>query len=128
MGLFSKNKPTTNSITSGESRKTSLASMSSGSLKSPATPGFSKMSIAQVPKVNLPKGPNPEVDPAGYLRSIGAVRERSAIILEKAKANELNHFDVDMSKFDDTTRFVVSIIKVRHTSSNLPNGTYLTLM
>lgn len=66
-----------------------------------------------IPKVNIPKGPDPHVDPAGYLRSIGAVRERSAIILEKAQANELNHFDVDMDKFEDTTKFVVSIIKVR---------------
>lgn len=41
------------------------------------------------------------------------MRERCAVVLEKAKKNELNHFDVDMSKFVDTTRFVVSIIKVR---------------
>ena len=33
-------------------------------------------------------------------------------MLEKAKRNQLNHFDVDMSKFEDTTKFVVSIIKV----------------
>jgi hypothetical protein len=47
------------------------------------------------------------------LRSIGAVRERCLPVLDKAKANQLNHFDVDMSKFGNTTRFVVSIIKVR---------------
>ena len=34
------------------------------------------------------------------------------MVLEKAKRNELNHFEVDMSKFKDTTKFVVSIIKV----------------
>jgi hypothetical protein len=65
-----------------------------------------------IPKIALPKAPDPHVDPAGYLRSIGAVRERCNILLEKARKNELNHFEVDMSKFADTTSFVVSIIKV----------------
>lgn len=62
-------------------------------------------------RVNLPKSPDPYVDPAGYLRSIGAVRERCAVVLEKARKNQLNHFEVDMGKFADTTKFVVSIIK-----------------
>ena len=62
----------------------------------------------------MPKQPDPGLDPAGYLRSIGAVRERCALIHEKAKRNQLNHFDVDMAKFDDCTKFVVSIIKVNH--------------
>ncbi|KAE8447824.1 hypothetical protein EG329_010053 [Mollisiaceae sp. DMI_Dod_QoI] len=117
MGLFSR-KNKASSTTSGGSRKNSsslaeLGSMSSqSSLKSPATPGFSKMSIPPtIPKVALPKTPDPHVDPAGYLRSIGAVRERCAIVLEKAKRNQLNHFYVDMDKFEDTSRFVVSIIK-----------------
>jgi hypothetical protein len=61
----------------------------------------------------MPKAPDPHVDPAGYLRSIGSVRDRNAVVLGKAKRNQLNHFDVDMSKFEDTTKFVVSIIKVR---------------
>lgn len=60
----------------------------------------------------MPKTPDPRVDPAGYLKSIGAVRERCSLILEKAKKDELNHFTVDMDKFDDTVKFVVSIIKV----------------
>ena len=123
MGLFSRKK-TSGSTTSGGSRKNSssladIGSMSSqSSLKSPVTPhtpGFSKMTMnipPTIPKTTLPKAPDPHVDPAGYLRSIGAVRERSLPVLEKAKANQLNHFDVDMSKFEDTTRFVVSIIKV----------------
>ncbi|KAF8851383.1 DUF1688-domain-containing protein [Acephala macrosclerotiorum] len=64
-----------------------------------------------IPKVALPKAPDPHVDPAGYLRSIGAVRERTALVLDKARRNQLNHFDVDMGKFEDTTKFVVSIIK-----------------
>lgn len=60
----------------------------------------------------MPKAPDPLVDPAAYLRSIGSVRARCSVILEKAVDNELNHFDVDMSKFDDSVAFVVSIIKV----------------
>ena len=52
------------------------------------------------------------LDPAGYLRSIYAVRERSKLVLEKAKKNQLKHFTVDMSKFGDVASFVVSIIKV----------------
>jgi hypothetical protein len=126
MGLFSRKK-TSESTTSGGSRKNSssladVTSMSSqSSLKSPVTPGtpgfsnFTKMSAPMnpaIPKINLPKAPDPHVDPAGYLRSIGAVRERSLPVLVKAKANRLNHFEVDMSKFEDTTKFVVSIIKV----------------
>lgn len=61
----------------------------------------------------MPKAPDPALDPAGYLRSIHSVRDRSKIILQKAKANRLNHFDVDMSKFPETAAYVVSIIRVR---------------
>jgi len=46
------------------------------------------------------------------LRSIYAVRERSRLVLEKAKTNQLKHFNVDMSKFQDTANYVVMIIKV----------------
>ncbi len=63
-------------------------------------------------RVTLPKSPDPYVDPAGYLRSIGAVRERCTVVLDKARRNQLNHFEVDIGKFKDTTKFVVSIIKV----------------
>jgi hypothetical protein len=62
--------------------------------------------------VPLPKAPDPALDPAGYLRSIYAVRERTKLVLEKAKKNQLKHFTVDMSKFHDVASFVVSIIKV----------------
>ena len=55
--------------------------------------------------------PDPNVDPAGYLRSIRAVRERTRLVLDKAKANRLSHFDVDLSKFPDTVDYVVSVIK-----------------
>lgn len=64
--------------------------------------------------IPLPKAPDPNVDPAGYLRSIYAVRERCKLVLEKAKRNQLRHFNVDMSKFSNTAQYVVSIIKVSH--------------
>ncbi|KAF4630884.1 hypothetical protein G7Y89_g7251 [Cudoniella acicularis] len=107
------------STTSGSTRKNSsnlgdIQSMSSqSSLKSPTTPSY-KMSFSvppTIPKIALPKAPDPYVDPAGYLRSIGAVRERCSLMLNKAQRNELNHFDVHMENFKDTTKFVVSIIK-----------------
>ncbi len=60
----------------------------------------------------LPKAPDPSIDPVGYLRSIYAVRQQSQIVLEIAKKDELKHFRVDMSKFEDTAKFVMSIIKV----------------
>lgn len=65
-----------------------------------------------IPEIDIPEAPDPDVQPAHYLRSIYAVRQRSQIVLEKAKANELNHFDVDLSKFQDTAAYVTSIIKV----------------
>lgn len=70
---------------------------------------------AIMPDIPLPKPPDPNLDPAGYLRSIYAVRERSRLVMEKARRNQLRHFHVDMSKFADTAKFVVSIIKVRST-------------
>ncbi|KAF2021399.1 DUF1688-domain-containing protein [Aaosphaeria arxii CBS 175.79] len=86
---------------------------SNGSLKSPV-PGSangSKTPTINIPDVPLPKAPDPSLDPAGYLRSIYAVRERSRLVLEKAKKNQLKHFTVDMSKFQDAAGYVVSIIK-----------------
>jgi hypothetical protein len=68
--------------------------------------------VPQIPHVPLPKPPDPWQDPAGYLRSIHAVRERSTLVLEKAKRNQLRHFEVDMQKFADTASYVVSIIRV----------------
>lgn len=62
--------------------------------------------------VALPKAPDPAIDPAAYLRSIYAVRERTKLVFEKAQENQLRHFTVDMSKFADTAAYVVSIIKV----------------
>lgn len=75
---------------------------------------------ANIPDIPLPKAPDPNLDPASYLRSIYAVRERSRLVLEKAKRNQLRHFHVDMSKFADTANFVVSIIKVGRNYTLLP--------
>lgn len=69
--------------------------------------------IPEIPQIPIPKAPDPNKDPVGYLRSIYAVRERCKFVLEKAKQDELKHFKVDMSKFPDVAKYVVSIIKVR---------------
>ena len=86
------------------------------SVKSPrlvnnAAHGLAGM-VKSIPDVQVPKAPDPEKDPGGYLRSIHAVRERCNLVLQKAKADSLNHFDVDMTKFKDTADYVVSMIKV----------------
>lgn len=58
------------------------------------------------------RAPDPSVNPVVYLRSIGAVRERTKLVLEKAHANQLNHFEVNLSKFPDAVSYVVAVIKV----------------
>lgn len=70
------------------------------------------MASPKLPKVDLPRPPDPQLDPAGYLRSLGAVRERSKLILDKAMRNELAHFDTDMEKLPDVVSFVSGLIKV----------------
>lgn len=65
-----------------------------------------------LPRINLPKPPDPSLDAAGYLKSLGSIRERSKIVTDKALRNSLNHFDVDMAKFPDVVTFVCRIIKV----------------
>ncbi|KAL9089666.1 MAG: hypothetical protein Q9165_005698 [Trypethelium subeluteriae] len=95
----------------------SSASASNGSLKSPGPlSAFSGRNgttplTPNAPQIPIPRPPDASVDPAGYLRSIHAVRERSALVYEKAKKNQLRHFTVDMSKFQETAGYVVSIIK-----------------
>ncbi|KAK4464780.1 hypothetical protein QBC42DRAFT_294835 [Cladorrhinum samala] len=64
-----------------------------------------------LPKIDMPRPPDPQLDPVGYLRSLGAVRERCKIVSAKAYRNELKHFDVDMRKFADVVSFVANIIK-----------------
>ena len=111
MGLFSrksKNHQQSNgnndSYTNGDFKKTIPFSMQRAS-SNPAQ-------NANLPNIPIPKAPDPNLDPAGYLRSIHAVRERSKLVLEKAKRNQLRHFTVDFSKFPDTANYVVAIIKV----------------
>lgn len=121
MGLFSRREkppkvsaaPINNSDLSIDSAVSSLKSPS-GTLRNTTVttsggPGSVPVSLS---KMDLPRAPDPQLDPAGYLRSLGAVRERSKIILDKALRNELNHFDVDLRKFPDVVSFVSGIIKV----------------
>lgn len=92
------------------------ASSDTGSIKSsPVTPkpmNGNPSANASLPQITLPRAPDPALNPAAYLRSIYAVRERCKYIVEKAKRNQSRHFDVDMTKFGDTARYVVSIINV----------------
>lgn len=127
MGLFNRRKDsrTHSDLSNNHGRPTydpsgrhptSTDRISDYSLKSPSltttSSSFRSNMVVSMPEVDMPKAPDPELQPAQYLRSIYAVRERSRIILQKAKANQLNHFDVDLSKFQDTADYVISIIKV----------------
>ncbi|KAI1263691.1 DUF1688-domain-containing protein [Xylariaceae sp. FL1019] len=91
---------------SAHSHVFNLNRTSSGNPQSPLTP-----MTPHLPKVNLPKPPDPSLDAAGYLRSLGSVRERSKIVTEKALKNRLNHFDVDLERFPEVVSFVCRIIK-----------------
>jgi hypothetical protein len=68
---------------------------------------------AAEPQMPPPKRVDPNIDPVGYLKSLLAVRERCSLVLARAKKNDLLHFEVDMAKFGQTVKWVVSIIKVR---------------
>lgn len=91
------------------------SSLNSSSLKSPppnkASYGESFVSPSAL-DVSLPAPPDPALDPAAYLRSIFAVRARCGLVYQRAKRNQLVHFDVDGSKFGETANYLVSIIKV----------------
>ncbi|OAR02471.1 hypothetical protein LLEC1_05974 [Akanthomyces lecanii] len=120
MGLFSRKdksrrgdaslstSQSTNSFNSSTSRSV-VNRVSAGSI-TPGSP-LSPMSPVKVPKMDLPRPPDPQLDPAGYLRSLGAVRERTKLVFDKLKANKLHHFDVDMTKFPDVVTFVSGLIK-----------------
>ncbi|KAL1873217.1 hypothetical protein Daus18300_004037 [Diaporthe australafricana] len=135
MGLFSRKDKSTRGITSKPSLTTvqSQVSLDSGSssIKSPAgtfssramnrsSAGTNNTSAPntplspfspQVPKIDMPKPPDPDLDPAGYLRNLASVRERCRVITTKAVKNELRHFDVDMRKFPEVVSFVASIVR-----------------
>jgi len=91
--------------------RTSAGTTSTNGLSTPLTP-FSP-GLNPSAKLDMPRGPDPQLDPVGYLRSLPAVRERSKIVTDKALKNELHHFDVDMGKFSDVVTFVSNIIKAR---------------
>jgi hypothetical protein len=47
-----------------------------------------------------------------YLLSLGAIRERAAIVGEAAKSGGLQHFDLHDDKIQDVAKFVANVIKV----------------
>ena len=91
--------------------RTSAGTSSTGP-GTPLTPFSPAHTMASLPRIDLPRAPDPQLDPAGYLRSLSSVRERAQIVTDKALRNELRHFDVDVSKFGDVVSFVSNIIKV----------------
>ncbi|KAK8110123.1 uncharacterized protein PG998_006580 [Apiospora kogelbergensis] len=111
---FNSDKDTLKSPTSPHHtiQSSRMGNRSSGGSTLPPTP-LTPFSPTMIPRADLPKPPDPNLDPAAYLRSLGAVRERSRIITDKAMRNKLHHFDVDMNKFPDVVRFVCGIIKTR---------------
>jgi len=88
-------------------------SLTTPSIMSPLSGKFPRNSHASLADhFPLPKPPDPDVNPAAYLKSIYAVRERSAKVFDAAQRGRARHFAVDMSKFEETAGYVVSIIKV----------------
>lgn len=123
MGLFSRKQKSpresgilesqsTTSFGSSTFRGLTNNRASAGSMLTPNTP-LSPLPSLKIPKLDLPRPPDPALDPAGYLRSLGAIRDRAKVLLEKAEDDELVHFDVDMNKFPNVVTFVSGLIKVR---------------
>lgn len=54
---------------------------------------------------------NKSMSKADYLLTIGSVRERTRLVLDKALDNKLNHFDVDMSKLGDVVEYTLATIR-----------------
>lgn len=128
MGLFSRKPKAAKANSSSITISQSSASLDSSNSRlagnrasagtiSPRTP-LSPMSPVKLPKVDLPRPPDPQLDPAGYLRSLGAVRDRSRVVMDRLLANKLNHFDVDLTKLADVVTFVSGLIKVPHAATN----------
>ncbi|KAI4236583.1 MAG: hypothetical protein L6R40_006139 [Gallowayella cf. fulva] len=111
MGLFNRKTKASADVES----VTSKASRTASNLQSPPpaknTNHSSSFPTPSPANVALPPPPDPAVDPAAYLRSIHAVRDRSRLIHQRAKRNQLHHFDVDPTKFGETAAYIVSIIK-----------------
>ncbi|KAH7318263.1 hypothetical protein B0I35DRAFT_451224 [Stachybotrys elegans] len=119
MGVFSRRDKTartdqsigTSNSSASVNSSTSRAVMNRTSASSFTGNPKSPMSPVKIPRIDLPRPPDPQLDPAGYLRSLGAVRERSRLVYDKALRNELRHFDVDMGKLNDVVTFVSGLIK-----------------
>ena len=115
MGIF-KRKDSKHSIHSDKDEQESYVSVNSArtsnvSLKSP---GYKSSGLpSSIPDLPIARPPDPALDPAAYLRSIHAIRDRCSLVHGQARRNRLNHFTVDMSKFSATASYIVSIIKVR---------------
>ncbi|KAM0477510.1 hypothetical protein ACHAPX_005823 [Trichoderma viride] len=124
MGLFSRKQKSpresgilesqsTTSFGSSTFRGLTNNRVSAGSMLTPNTP-LSPLPSLKISKLDLPRPPDPALDPAGYLRSLGAIRDRAKVLLEKAEDNDLVHFDVDMNKFPNVVTFVSGLIKRDH--------------
>jgi hypothetical protein len=121
MGLFHKKDSRSHDSRSDKASMrpgVTIDKLSEYSIRSPTllnnshTNGSRSKMVTTIPSnVDIPPAPDPAIKPAAYLRSIQSVRERSRLVLMRAKSNSLNHFDVDMSKFQETADYVVSIIK-----------------
>lgn len=120
MGMFSRkaSRTSTNDEEDNQSQTHSpslAASTPPTSMNQKRPSGASNHTPCPMPLPNNPisKPPDPALDPAAYLRSIHSVRERSRLVMAKAESNQLSHFDVNMDMFENTAKYVVSIIKVR---------------
>ena len=111
MGIFSRKSAKIQ--TNGEIQNSGL---NSSTLRSPPptqTPHKNSPIVSpSALDVTLPAPPDPALDPAAYLKSIWAVRARCQLVYQRAKRNQLAHFDVDGSKFGETAKYLVMIIKV----------------
>jgi hypothetical protein len=121
MGLFHKKDSKSHDSRSDKSSNrpgVTIDRLSEYSIRSPklvndsGSNGHLPKMVTSIPSnIEIPPPPDPSTKPGQYLRSIHSVRERSRIVLMRAKSDSLNHFNVDMSKFQETADYVVSIIK-----------------
>jgi hypothetical protein len=121
MGLFHKKDSKSHDSRSDKSSTrtgVTIDRLSEYSIRSPklvndtGSNGHLPRMVTSIPSnIEILPPPDPSTKPGAYLRSIHSVRERSRIVLMRAKSDSLNHFKVDMSKFQETADYVVSIIK-----------------
>ncbi|PSK36569.1 hypothetical protein C1H76_9581 [Elsinoe australis] len=111
MGLFKNKSRNDSSITDNSDKNSVHGSISKAASIYVKTVNSSPSANASLPNIPLPGAPDYSINPAGFLRSIHAVRSRSREVMHLAKKNQLKHFTVDMAKFEETAQYVVSIIK-----------------